>query len=106
MSACPDPSVLFEALGIEGVTQRAAEGDREAQWSLGYALVGGVGGADGGAENIRARVEDRRMSDVGFALCTAQFPVAHRPRRVDVVTWPSDFCAVANPGWRRAWRSW
>jgi TPR repeat protein len=40
-----DPYVLFRALDPQMVKQRAAAGDREAQYSLGYALVAGVGGA-------------------------------------------------------------
>jgi TPR repeat protein len=41
-----DPNVLFHALGPQMVKQRAAAGDREAQYCLGYVLVGeavGVG---------------------------------------------------------------
>jgi TPR repeat protein len=40
-----DANALFDALGPQMVKQRAAAGDREAQYSLGYALVAGVGGA-------------------------------------------------------------
>ena len=40
-----DASALFDALGPQMVKQRADAGDREAQYSLGYALVAVAGGA-------------------------------------------------------------
>jgi hypothetical protein len=52
------PWALFQALGAETLRQRAAAGDREAQWSQGYKLVME---ADGGAgQQIWARPADRR----------------------------------------------
>ena len=42
-----DPNPLFHALGRPMVTQRAAEGDRDAQYSLGVRLVGEGGYAEG-----------------------------------------------------------
>jgi len=42
ISAWPDPSALFRALGAETVRRRAGEGDREAQWSLGCCLLAGA----------------------------------------------------------------
>jgi len=75
ISAWPDPSVLFEALGVELVMQRVAEGDREAQWSLGYWLVSE---ADGGAVMPLGAASRSSQADVGFEVCTARFPIAHR----------------------------
>jgi len=43
MSAWPNPSALFEALGAQVVERRAVEGDREAQYSLGYRLMSEAG---------------------------------------------------------------
>jgi len=77
ISARPYPEVLFRALGTEIVKQKAGEGDREAQWSLGFWLVME---ADGGAGMGTPLGTARRSpkADVGFALCTARFPVAHK----------------------------
>jgi hypothetical protein len=38
-----DAETLFRTLGTETVMQRAAAGDRDAQYSLGYVLVGKAG---------------------------------------------------------------
>jgi hypothetical protein len=38
-SAWPDSSALFHAIGAQVVKRKADEGDREAQWSLGYRLL-------------------------------------------------------------------
>ena len=72
--AWPDPSALIRALGVEVVKQRAANGEGGAQFSLGYLLVreadGNVGfmGASGSSP----------VADVGLALSTYMFRVAHR----------------------------
>ena len=60
-----DPSVLFLALGAETVKQRAAEGDREAQWTRGYQLVSEVEGAAGTPLGTAGRSP---KADVGCAL--------------------------------------
>jgi hypothetical protein len=44
ISAWPDHSALFYALGDAVVMQRASEGDREAHFCLGFELVGDAGG--------------------------------------------------------------
>jgi hypothetical protein len=76
ISAWPDPSVLFQALGTAIVKQRAAAGDGEAQYSLGFRLVAE---ADGGPYGALLGANGRSPnSDVGLALCTAHFPVANR----------------------------
>ena len=74
ISAWPDPSALLDALGDEVVKLRAGEGDREAQWSLGYSLMSeaGVAGTPLGAAGRSPK------ADVGMARCTAQSPVAHQ----------------------------
>ena len=61
--ARPDPSALFETIGFEVVRQRAAEGDREAQFSLGYALVCEAD-EDGGATHVGASGRSPK-ADVG-----------------------------------------
>ena len=65
-----DPGVLLRAQGPEVLGQRAAAGDREAQFSLGYLLVRQ---ADGAAGTLGAGGRSPK-ADVGFALCTAHFP--------------------------------
>jgi TPR repeat protein len=59
-----DPNPLFHALGRPMVKQRAAEGDRDAQYSLGFALVGKAGG-EGVPLGAGGRTPE---SDVGVAL--------------------------------------
>ena len=46
ISAWPHSSALLYALGAEIVERKAAEGDREAQWSQGYRLVNDVEGGE------------------------------------------------------------
>ena len=61
-----EPFVLFNALGAEIVKQRAGEGDREAQRSLGYRLVSE---ADGGAGTPPLGTAGRSpKADVGCVL--------------------------------------
>jgi len=81
ISAWPDPLALVDALGAEVVKQRAAKGEGEAQFSQGCMLVFE---ADGDAGLLGAGGRSPK-ADVGLALCTPQFPVAHQPRRVDVI---------------------
>jgi hypothetical protein len=76
-----DPLVLFRALGPEIVKKRAAEGDREAQFSEGYRLLSAAGVA-----GMPPGVARSPQEDVGLALCTAQFPVAHQTE-VEVSLW-------------------
>ena len=61
-----DPYVLLNALGAETVKQRAGEGDREAQFSLGCWLMNeaGVWATPLGAGDRSPK------ADVGLALCT------------------------------------
>jgi hypothetical protein len=96
----PDPAVLFRALGPEILKQRAAEGDREAQFTLGCRLVSE---ADGLAGPLGTAGRSQQ-ADVGFALCTAHVPVAHKTewRRRYHLT-PTCF-EGSNPRQRRAWR--
>ena len=82
--AWPDPSALFEALGTEVVKRKAGEGDREAQWSLGYRLVRDAAGgrlvreAAGGAGMPLGAGGRSPKAEVGLALCTDSFPFAHQ----------------------------
>ena len=67
-----DHSVLFQALGPQVVIQMAAQGDRGAQYSQGCWLMVEANG-------FAVVAADRSpQADVGFALCTAQFQVAHK----------------------------
>ena len=72
-----DPELLLRALGAEiSVKQRAGEGDREAQWSLGCRLMREAEGAAGTPVGTSGR---SRQADVGLSPRTVQFPVAHTP---------------------------
>ena len=64
-----DPSELHNELGNKLVKQRAGEGDREAQWSLGYWLMSD---AEGVAEMPLGTAGGSPMADVGLAPRTAQ----------------------------------
>ena len=66
-----DPDVLFRALGANIVRQRAAEGDREAQWSVGYRLVSDADRA-AGATTLGVAGRSPKV-DVGFALAPHSF---------------------------------
>jgi hypothetical protein len=104
-----DPWVLIRAVGAEIVRQRARAGDREAQFSQGYKLVSD---ADEGVGTMLGEGGRSPKADVGFALCTAQFPGPSTD--CDASKWsPNDQltngfcgCQAANPGQRRAWRFW
>jgi hypothetical protein len=67
-SAWPYSSALFREHGDEVVARRAAAGDREAQWSLGFRLVcaDGVAGTPLGAAGRSPK------SDVGSLLRTVR----------------------------------
>jgi len=66
-----DPGALIRALGGEIVRQRAAEGDREAQFSLGLGLLKAAGTFQGSPK-----------AEVGLALrTTGVFPVANKIER-------------------------
>jgi hypothetical protein len=67
-----DPALLYRALGPDTLRQRAREGDREAQFSMGCVLMSGAAGEPLGAGGRSPK------ADVGLALCTAQFPIAHQ----------------------------
>jgi hypothetical protein len=69
-----DPMLLAHALGAEALQQKAAEGHREVHWSLGFLLVIEAEGAPGARMGTAGRSP---KADVGFARCTAQFPLAH-----------------------------
>ena len=70
-----DFAALFGALGAENVKRKADEGDREAQFSQGYRLMCEADGAVGAPLGTAGRSP---KADVGFARCTAQFPVAYQ----------------------------
>jgi len=73
-----DPWVLVRALGDEIVKKRAGEGDRDAQWSLGYRLMSE---ADGGAAGTPLGTGGRSpTTDVGLTHFTALFPNAHKTK--------------------------
>ena len=80
--AWPDPSALFRAVGAEIVKQRAASGDREAQFSQGYRLVKE---ADGAAGTLMGAGGRSPKAEAGLALGTARFPDSHQSatRRCD-----------------------
>jgi hypothetical protein len=63
-----DPEVLLLALGPETVRLKAAQGDREAQFSWGFDLLCDAPGAVG--EPLGAGGSSPK-ADVGLALCTA-----------------------------------
>ena len=71
-----DPHVLINALGPRSLKQKAAEGDRAAQYSLGFHLVSGAGGytgkVPGGAACRTAEAE------VGLEGCTSKFSALTR----------------------------
>ena len=69
-----DPAALFQKLGPEIVRKRAFDGDREAQWSLGFQLVSAAGG-HAGSLGAGGRSP---MADVGLALLTHRFRVSPR----------------------------
>ena len=84
-SQTEDPGALLTALGIQTVKQRAAQGDREAQWSMGFGLVNAADGA-AGATTVGAAGRSPR-ADVGFVvfvLCTKRIRSLTTLRRVDV----------------------
>jgi hypothetical protein len=68
ISTWPAPSVLFEVLGAANVQRKAADGDREAQLSLGYRLVSE---ADAGAGRPLGSGGRSPKADVGFSHGTA-----------------------------------
>ena len=99
-----DPTVLISALGNEIVEQRAGAGDGEAQWSQGWRLVNE---ADGGAGTMLGEGGRSPKADVGFTLCTAQFPGLSPD--CDASMRPPDdhlkrYNADADLGRRREWR--
>jgi len=110
ISAWPDPSALFEAIGGERVKRRATEGDREAQYSHGCRLMSEVVFADGaGLSGAAGRYSRSPKLEVGLAhRCTFRSPT--RPSCVDghlsTKIMIYYIFAGANHGRRRAWRSW
>jgi hypothetical protein len=71
MTAWPDPLAMLDALGLEVIQQRAAKGDGEAQFSLGWLLVRGADG-QAGEQGTSGRSP---RSDVGFALSNCLYRV-------------------------------
>jgi len=72
ISAGPDPSALFRALGPEVVKQMVLKGEGEAQFSLGCVILKGVDGGPAGRSP---------KADVGLARGTADsFPDAHQSK--------------------------
>jgi hypothetical protein len=104
--AWPGPAALFQAIGAANVQRRAAEGDGEALWSLGYKLV-----CDAGEEgtNLGAAGRSPEM-DVGLALSNTRFQVAHTTEETRcacaVIRRPNDLFAGSNPTRIRVWRFW
>jgi hypothetical protein len=76
-----DPYVLFEAVGAEIVNRRAADGDRDGQYSQGFKLVSDA--EDAGSELGAAGRSPK--ADVGLPLCTVSGSPL-RLRRVFEVT--------------------
>ena len=72
-SAWPDTSALVFALGADVVKQRAAKGEGEAQFSLGFLMVYDEDGNTG----LLGASGRSPMADVGLKLSTYVFPVAH-----------------------------
>jgi len=69
-SAWPDPLALIDAVGAEGLKQRAAKGEGEAQFSLGCKLVSEADGHGGRPLGTSGRSP---VADVGLALSTYMF---------------------------------
>ena len=67
-----DHAALFRTHGAEIVKQRAAAGDREAQFSQGYRLVCDAD-RDAGAPTLGAAGRSSK-ADVALEICTARFP--------------------------------
>ena len=70
-----DPLELFRSLGFDVVKNRAAKGEGEAQFSLGFELVSA---ASGGPGTPLGAGGNSPLADVGLALSTSVFRVAHR----------------------------
>ena len=67
-----NPYVLIDAIGAEILKQKADEGDRAAQFSLGVKLMSEE--AEGGAVTLR---DAAGKAEVGLALCTDTTRHAH-----------------------------
>ena len=70
-----NPNDMLRALGRQTLLKRAAEGDGEAQYSLGFRSMGEAAGVAGTPIGTGGRSPE---ADVGCALCSAHFPVAHQ----------------------------
>ena len=81
-----DPDVLRRALGSRLLKQRAGDGDRQAQFSLGYRLVIGAGTAGTPVGTAGSSPKE----EVGLAPRATQFTFAHNTelmrRRVHLTT--------------------
>ena len=76
-----DPAALIRALGAEVVKKRAAKGEAEAQFSLGYLLVSeadGDAGFSGPGTHLGSGGRSPK-ADAGLALPPNLFQVALRP---------------------------
>ena len=81
-----DPGVLCRALGTKTlVKQKADEGDREAQFSMGYWLLSDdpMMMAD---SSIAAGTPISSQAEVGLAPCTTSFGVRQTEMRSGVIT--------------------
>jgi len=97
-----DPGILFRSLGANVVKQRAGEGDREAQWSLGGLLLMEADGDSGAPLGTAGRSP---KTDVGLHCALHSFQTLTRLRCVHAVTrMPNINICGSNPGRRRAWR--
>ena len=66
-----DPWALFRVLGAENVYWKAAQGDREAQFSQGFGLVYEADGAAGETEaTALGTAGSTPRADVGMVFCT------------------------------------
>jgi hypothetical protein len=86
ISAWPDPSALFDALGEATVLQKAGEGDRDALYSLGCCLVSQADGVAGRTMGLGAGGKSPK-ANVGLAawhFTTERFRSLTTPRCVDV----------------------
>ena len=88
------PRVLFNALGSKILRQRAAEGDGEAQFSLGYSLVGEADGAAGKPLGCSGRSP---MADVGLVPRTAQFPGRSPDSDASITCRPNEILLLRVP---------
>ena len=111
-----DPMLLFQALGAangghggEEVRQKADQGDRDAQYSVGYMMIHFASEMPKGSRVGAAGRSPE--ADVGLACTENESNVPDRDASrcshlCDYVLTSDDSFAGASPGRRRAWRFW